>query len=322
MKQNFLDFEQPIAELQVKIEELRMIHDESAVDVAEEIGRLEKKSQQLTKEIHAKLTAWQIAKLARHPDRPYTLDYIQGLFTDFEELHGDRCYGDDAAIVGGLARFSGDPVMVLGHQKGRDTKEKILRNWGMPRPEGYRKALRLMRLAEKFRLPLFTFIDTPGAYPGIGAEERGQSEAIGRNLFELAGLRVPVVCTVIGEGGSGGALAIAVGDALLMLQFATYSVISPEGCASILWKSAERAPEAAESLGITATRLKGLGLIDKVVPEPPGGAHRDPAAMMSGLRKTLTETLKPLVALPLEDLLVSRRRRLLSFGKFKEIALN
>ena len=322
MKQNFLDFEQPIAELQAKIEELRMIRDESAVDVAEEIGRLEKKSQQLTKEIHAKLTAWQIAKLARHPDRPYTLDYIQGLFTDFEELHGDRRYGDDAAIVGGLARFNGNPVMVLGHQKGRDTKEKILRNWGMPRPEGYRKALRLMRLAEKFRLPLLTFIDTPGAYPGIGAEERGQSEAIGRNLFELAGLRVPVVCTVIGEGGSGGALAIAVGDALLMLQFATYSVISPEGCASILWKSAERAPEAAESLGITATRLKGLGLIDKVVPEPPGGAHRDPAAMMSGLRKTLTETLKPLVALPIEDLLVSRRRRLLTFGKFKEIALN
>ena len=322
MKQNFLDFEQPIAELQAKIEELRMIHDESAVDVAEEIGRLEKKSQQLTKEIHAKLTAWQIAKLARHPDRPYTLDYIQGLFTDFEELHGDRCYGDDAAIVGGLARFNGNPVMVLGHQKGRDTKEKILRNWGMPRPEGYRKALRLMRLAEKFRLPLFTFIDTPGAYPGIGAEERGQSEAIGRSLFELAGLRVPVVCTVIGEGGSGGALAIAVGDALLMLQFATYSVISPEGCASILWKSAERAPEAAESLGITATRLKGLGLIDKIIPEPPGGAHRDPAAMMSGLRKTLTETLKPLVTLPIEELLVSRRRRLLSFGKFKEIALN
>jgi acetyl-CoA carboxylase carboxyl transferase subunit alpha len=322
MKQNFLDFEQPIAELQAKIEELRMIHDESAVDVEEEIGRLEKKSQQLTKEIHARLTAWQIAKLARHPDRPYTLDYIQGLFTDFEELHGDRRYGDDAAIVGGLARFNGNPVMVLGHQKGRDTREKILRNWGMPRPEGYRKSLRLMRLAEKFRLPLFTFIDTPGAYPGIGAEERGQSEAIGRNLFELAGLRVPVVCTVIGEGGSGGALAIAVGDALLMLQFATYSVISPEGCASILWKSAERAPEAAESLGITATRLKSLGLIDKIVPEPPGGAHRNPAAMMSGLRKTLTETLKPLVALPIEELLVSRRRRLLSFGKFKEIALN
>ncbi|MBK9606059.1 MAG: acetyl-CoA carboxylase carboxyltransferase subunit alpha [Betaproteobacteria bacterium] len=321
MKQNFLDFEQPIAELQAKIEELRMIQGESAIDVAKEIDRLERKSLQLTKEIHAKLTAWQIAKLARHPDRPYALDYIQGVFTDFEELHGDRCYGDDAAIVGGVARFNGNAVMVLGHQKGRDTKEKILRNWGMPRPEGYRKALRLMRLAEKFGLPLFTFIDTPGAYPGIGAEERGQSEAIGRNLFELAGLRVPVVCTVIGEGGSGGALAIAVGDALLMLQFATYSVISPEGCASILWKSSERAAEAAESLGITASRLKGLGLIDKVVSEPPGGAHRDPAAMMSVLRKTLAEVLKPLAAMPVDDLLLARRRRLLSFGKFKEIAL-
>ena len=321
MKQNFLDFEQPIAELQAKIEELHMVQGESAIDVAKEIDRLEKKSLQLTKEIHARLTAWQIAKLARHPDRPYALDYIQGVFTDFEELHGDRCYGDDAAIVGGVARFNGNAVMVLGHQKGRDTKEKILRNWGMPRPEGYRKALRLMRLAEKFGLPLFTFIDTPGAYPGIGAEERGQSEAIGRNLFELAGLRVPVVCTVIGEGGSGGALAIAVGDALLMLQFATYSVISPEGCASILWKSSERAPEAAESLGITASRLKGLGLIDKVVPEPPGGAHRDPAAMMSVLRKTLAEVLKPLAAMPVDELLVARRRRLLSFGKFKEIAL-
>ena len=317
MKQNFLDFEQPIAELQAKIEELRMIRDESAVDVAEEIGRLEKKSQQLTREIHAKLTAWQIAKLARHPDRPYTLDYIQGLFTDFEELHGDRCYGDDAAIVGGLARFNGDPVMVLGHQKGRDTKEKILRNWGMPRPEGYRKALRLMRLAEKFGLPLFTFIDTPGAYPGIGAEERGQSEAIGRNLFELAGLRVPVVCTVIGEGGSGGALAIAVGDALLMLQFATYSVISPEGCASILWKSAERAPEAAESLGITAMRLKGLGLIDKIVPEPPGGAHRDPVAMMGNLKVVLASEYARLALLTPEKRLSLRRQRLSGYGAFK-----
>ena len=322
MKQTFLDFEQPIAELQAKIDELRMIRDESAVDVAEEIDRLEKKSQQLTREIHAKLTAWQIAKLARHPDRPYALDYIQGLFTDFEELHGDRCYGDDPAIVGGLARFNGRPVIVMGHQKGRDTREKILRNWGMPRPEGYRKALRLMRLAEKFNLPIFTFIDTPGAYPGIGAEERGQSEAIGRNLFEMAGLQVPIVCTVIGEGGSGGALAIAVGDALLMLQFSTYSVISPEGCASILWKSAERAPEAAESLGITATRLKGLGLIDKVVAEPTGGAHRDPASMMSTLKKALTETLNPLAAMPIDDLMASRHERLLSFGKFKEIAIH
>ena len=321
MKQTYLDFEQPIAELQAKIEELRTIHDESGVDVAEEIERLEKKSQQLTKDIHSKLTAWQIAKLARHPDRPYALDYINGIFTGFEELHGDRSYGDDNAIVGGLARFNDQPVMVLGHQKGRDTKEKILRNWGMPRPEGYRKALRLMRLAEKFKLPLFTFIDTPGAYPGIGAEERGQSEAIGRNLFELAGLRVPVICTVIGEGGSGGALAIAVGDALLMLQFATYSVISPEGCASILWKSAERAPEAAESLGITAVRLKALGMIDKVVPEPPGGAHRDPPAMMVALRKALFETLKALAAMPVDELLATRRKRLLGYGKFKESAV-
>jgi acetyl-CoA carboxylase carboxyl transferase subunit alpha len=321
MKQTFLDFEQPLAELHAKIEELRLIHDESGVDVGDEIGRLERKSQQLTKDIYAKLSAWQIAKLARHPDRPYTLDYIHGIFTDFEELHGDRAYADDNAIVGGLARLNGRPVMVLGHQKGRDTKEKILRNWGMPRPEGYRKALRLMRLAEKFELPLFTFIDTPGAYPGIGAEERGQSEAIGRNLFELAGLKIPVICTVIGEGGSGGALAIAVGDALLMLQFATYSVISPEGCASILWKSAERAPEAAESLGITAARLKSLNMIDRVVPEPIGGAHRDPAAMIASLRKAIVDTLKSLSELPIDAVLARRRERLLGYGKFKDSAL-
>ena len=319
MKQTYLDFEQPIAELQAKIEELRVAGAGSSSEVKDEIERLEKKSQQLTREIHSKLTAWQIAQLARHPDRPYTLDYIAGLFTEFEELHGDRCFGDDAAIVGGLARFNGSPVVVMGHQKGRDTREKILRNWGMPRPEGYRKALRLMRLAEKFGLPLITFVDTPGAYPGIGAEERGQSEAIGRNLFEMAGLRVPIVCTVIGEGGSGGALAIAVGDALLMLQYATYSVISPEGCASILWKSAERAPEAAESLGITAPRLKSLGLVDKVVPEPNGGAHRDVRAMLASLKKVLAETLKPLAAMPIDELLVMRRERLLSFGKFKEL---
>ena len=319
MKQTYLDFEQPIAELQARIDELRVGGDAKSADVVDEIERLEKKSQQLTREIHAKLSAWQIAKLARHADRPYTLDYIHGMFTDFEELHGDRCFGDDAAIVGGVARFNGTPVVVMGHQKGRDTREKILRNWGMPRPEGYRKALRLMRLAEKFGLPLLTFIDTPGAYPGIGAEERGQSEAIGRNLFELAGLRVPIVCTVIGEGGSGGALAIAVGDALLMLQYATYSVISPEGCASILWKSAERAPEAAESLGITAARLKTLGLVDKVVPEPHGGAHRDPVAMAATLKRVLADTLKPLAATPIDDLLALRRERLLSFGKFKEI---
>ena len=319
MRQTYLDFEQPIAELQAKIEELRVAGAGPSSDVNEEIDRLEKKSQQLTREIHSKLTAWQIAKLARHPDRPYTLDYITGLFTEFEELHGDRSFGDDPAIVGGVARFNGTPVVVMGHQKGRDTREKILRNWGMPRPEGYRKALRLMRLAEKFGLPLITFIDTPGAYPGIGAEERGQSEAIGRNLFEMAGLRVPIVCTVIGEGGSGGALAIAVGDVLLMLQYATYSVISPEGCASILWKSAERAPEAAESLGITAPRLKSLGLVDKVVPEPSGGAHRDVGAMLASLKKVLAETLKPLAAMPIDELLVMRRERLLSFGKFKEL---
>ena len=264
MKQTFLDFEQPIAELQAKIDELRYVHEDSAVDISDEITRLQKKSQQLTKEIYGKLTAWQIAMVARHPQRPYTLDYINSLFSDFRELHGDRGYADDPAIVGGLARFNGKPCMVLGHQKGRDTKEKIHRNFGMPRPEGYRKALRLMKLAEKFGLPLFTFVDTPGAYPGIGAEERGQSEAIGRNLYEMAGLRVPIIVTVIGEGGSGGALAIAVGDVTLMLQYATYSVISPEGCASILWKSAEQAPEAAEILGITAPRLKQLGLIDKV----------------------------------------------------------
>jgi len=320
-QQTYLDFEQPLAELQSKIDELRVIHDESGVDVADEIGRLEKKNQQLARDIYLKLSAWQIAKLARHPDRPYTLDYVNGIFTDFEELHGDRAYADDNAIVGCLARLNGTPVMVLGHQKGRDTKEKILRNWGMPRPEGYRKALRLMRLAGKFGLPLFTFVDTPGAYPGIGAEERGQSEAIGRNLFELAGLRVPIICTVIGEGGSGGALAIAVGDVLLMLQFATYSVISPEGCASILWKSAERAPEAAESLGITAQRLKSLGMIDKIVPEPLGGAHRDPAAMVASLRKALVEELKSISEQSIETTLANRRQRLLGYGKFKDTAI-
>src|SRR2546423_6248725 len=308
MKQTFLDFEQPIADLQAKIEELRYVHEDSAVDIADEINRLNKKSQQLTKEIYSKLSSSQIAQVARHPQRPYTLDYIAGIFTDFHELHGDRSYGDDQAIVGGLARFNGAPCMVIGHQKGRDTKEKIHRNFGMPRPEGYRKALRLMKLAEKFGMPLMTFVDTPGAYPGIDAEMRGQSEAIGRNLFEMAGLKIPVVCTVIGEGGSGGALAIAVGDALLMLQFATYSVISPEGCASILWKSSERAPEAAESLGITAARLKALGMIDKVIPEPVGGAHRDPSARMAGLPKTPVDTLESQAELPADERLPTRRR--------------
>jgi acetyl-CoA carboxylase carboxyl transferase subunit alpha len=319
MKQTFLDFEQPIAELQAKIDELRYVHEDSAVDISDEISRLTKKSQQLTKDIYSKLTSWQIAQVARHPQRPYTLDYINGMFTDFHELAGDRSYADDPAIVGGLARFNGAPCMVIGHQKGRDTKEKIHRNFGMPRPEGYRKALRLMKLAEKFGVPLFTFVDTPGAYPGIGAEERGQSEAIGRNLYEMAGLATPVIVTVIGEGGSGGALAIAVGDVTLMLQYATYSVISPEGCASILWKSSAQAPEAAETLGITAARLKPLGLIDRIVSEPPGGAHRDHAAMMTALKKALAETLRGLKELPVETLLDTREDRVLGYGKFKEI---
>jgi len=319
MKQTFLDFEQPIAELQAKIDELRYVHEDSAVDISDEINRLQKKSQQLTKEIYGKLSAWQIAQVARHPQRPYTLDVVVGAFTDFHELHGDRVYADDAAIVGGLARFNGSPCMIVGHQKGRDTKEKIFRNFGMPRPEGYRKALRLMRLAEKFELPLFTFVDTPGAFPGIGAEERGQSEAIGRNLYEMAGLRTPIIVTIIGEGGSGGALAIAVGDVTLMLQYATYSVISPEGCASILWKSSSHAEEAAETLGITAVRLKTLGLIDKVVAEPPGGAHRDHAAMMTTLKKALTEALHHVQQQSLDALLEAREDKLLGYGKFKEL---
>jgi acetyl-CoA carboxylase carboxyl transferase subunit alpha len=319
MKQTFLDFEQSIAELQAKIDELRYVHEDSAVDISDEINRLQKKSQQLTKEVYGKLSAWQIAQVARHPQRPYTLDVVAGAFTDFHELHGDRVYADDAAIVGGLARFNGSPCMVIGHQKGRDTKEKIFRNFGMPRPEGYRKALRLMRLAEKFELPLFTFVDTPGAFPGIGAEERGQSEAIGRNLYEMAGLRTPIVVTIIGEGGSGGALAIAVGDVTLMLQYATYSVISPEGCASILWKSASHAEEAAETLGITAQRLKTLGLIDKVVAEPLGGAHRDHAAMMTTLKKALTEALHHVQQQSLDALLEAREDKLLGYGKFKEL---
>jgi acetyl-CoA carboxylase carboxyl transferase subunit alpha len=319
MKQTFLDFEQPIADLQTKIEELRYVHEDSAVDISDEINRLTKKSQQLTKEIYSKLSSWQIAQVARHPQRPYTLDYIAGIFTDFHELHGDRSYGDDPAIVGGMARFNGMPCMVIGHQKGRDTKEKIHRNFGMPRPEGYRKALRLMKLAEKFGLPLFTFVDTPGAFPGIGAEERGQSEAIGRNLYEMAGLKTPVIAVVIGEGGSGGALAIAIGDTTLMLQYATYSVISPEGCASILWKSAAHAEEAAETLGITASRLKTLGLIDKVVNEPLGGAHRDRAAMMVMLKKALTEALRQAQEQSIDALLEAREDKLLGYGKFKEL---
>jgi acetyl-CoA carboxylase carboxyl transferase subunit alpha len=322
MKVTFLDFEQPVSELEGKIEQLRYVQDDSALDISDEIGRLQKKSQTLTKDIYAKLTSWQISQVSRHPQRPYTLDYIQHLFTDFEELHGDRNYADDPAIVGGLARFNGQSVMVIGHQKGRDTKERQYRNFGMPRPEGYRKAMRLMRLAEKFGIPIMTFIDTPGAYPGVGAEERGQSEAIGKNLYVMAELKVPIICTIIGEGGSGGALAIAVGDAMLMLQYATYSVISPEGCASILWKSADKASDAAETLGITATRLKTLGLVDKIIGEPLGGAHRDYPAMMQTMKKALQDTLKQVQSQTTQEMLQARFTRLMSYGKFKEIELN
>jgi len=318
LKTTFLEFEQPIAELETRIEELRFVQDDSAVDISDEIQRLTKRSQSLTKDIYGKLSPWQVAQVARHPQRPFTLDYIQGLFTHFEELHGDRIFSDDASIVGGLARFNGTACVVLGHQKGRDTKEKIARNFGMPKPEGYRKALRLMKLAEKFALPVFTFVDTPGAFPGIDAEERGQSEAIGRNLFEMARLRAPIIVTIIGEGGSGGALAIAVGDVILMMQYATYSVISPEGCASILWRSAEMAPDAADALGITASRLKTLGLIDKIVPEPLGGAHRDPQTAAQALKKALTETLKQLQEKKPKELVETRLERLMSHGKFKE----
>jgi acetyl-CoA carboxylase carboxyl transferase subunit alpha len=293
------------------------VQDDSAVDISEEIERLQKKSQALLKDIYAKLSPWQVSQLARHPQRPYTLDYIGDIFTDFHELHGDRAFADDLSIVGGLARFNGTPVMVLGHQKGRDTKERALRNFGMSKPEGYRKALRLMKLAEKFGLPIFTFVDTPGAYPGIDAEERGQSEAIGRNLFEMSQLKVPVITTIIGEGGSGGALAIAVGDAVLMLQYATYSVISPEGCASILWKSADKAPDAAEALGLTAHRLKALGVIDKIVAEPLGGAHRDPKQMASMLKRALADTLRQFQGMKTKELLTARHERLLAYGKFK-----
>jgi len=322
MKISFLDFEQQIADLDGKIENLRFAQDDSAVDISEEIARLEKKSQTLTREIYAKLTPWQISQVARHPQRPYTLDYLSLIFSDFEELHGDRAFADDHAIVGGLARFNGQSVMVIGHQKGSGTKEKVYRNFGMPRPEGYRKALRLMRLAEKFSIPVLTFIDTPGAYPGIDAEERGQSEAIGRNLYVMAELRVPIIVTVIGEGGSGGALAIGVGDVVQMLQYSTYSVISPEGCASILWKSAEKASEAAEIMGITASRLKTLGLIDKIVHEPLGGAHRDPVAMGQNLKKALLDALKQVGALSTSELLEARFARLMAYGRTKEQPLH
>ena len=316
-KRHFLDFEQPIAELESKIDELRYVQTESAVDISDEIGRLAAKSQQLTRDIYANLTPWQVTQIARHPQRPYTLDYVGEIFTEFQELHGDRHYADDQSIVGGLARFNGQACMVLGHQKGRDTKERTARNFGMSRPEGYRKALRLMKVAEKFGLPVFTFVDTPGAYPGIGAEERGQSEAIARNLFVMAELQTPVICTVVGEGGSGGALAIGVGDRTLILQYSTYSVISPEGCASILWKSADKAPEAAEALGLTAHRLKALGVIDKIVAEPLGGAHRDPQQMASMLKRALADTLRQFQGMKTKDLLAARHERLLAYGKFK-----
>lgn len=317
MNLNFLDFEQPIAELEARIEELRHLDAEEGMDIGEELAKLEAKSETLTEKIFSNLNAWQIAQLARHPQRPYTLDYIDRIFSDFQELHGDRCYADDLALVGGLARLQGRPVMVIGHQKGRDTKEKVLRNFGMPRPEGYRKALRFMTLAERFQLPVVTFIDTPGAYPGIGAEERGQSQAIARNLQVMSRLRVPIICTVIGEGGSGGALAIGVGDRVHMLRNSTYAVISPEGCASILWKSADRAADAAEAMGITSDRLHQLGLIDQIIEEPLGGAHRDPQTTAITIRDAIVEALSELQTLPVEELLEARYRRLTGFGVYK-----
>ncbi len=318
MNPNFLDFEQPIAELEAKLQELRQAGQGQALDVEDDIGRLEQKLRQRTADIFRELTPWQITQVSRHPARPYTLDYLGAICEEFHELAGDRAYADDAAIVGGPARLDGRAVMVIGHQKGRDTKSKVRRNFGMPRPEGYRKALRLMKMAERFGLPLLTFIDTPGAYPGVGAEERGQSEAIARNLMEMASLRVPVICTVIGEGGSGGALAIGVGDRTLMLEYSTYSVISPEGCASILWKSADKARDAAEQLGLTAPRLLELGLVDSVIPEPLGGAHRDPDAMAATLKKVLTDTLAELDKVPIADLLERRYRRLRAYGAYAE----
>lgn len=318
MKKSFLDFESPIAELDNKIQELRYVQTESAVDISSEIEQLTKKSLQLTKEIYADLTPWQITKIARHPERPYTLDYIHHIFTDFVELHGDRHFADDQSIVGGLARFNGLACVVLGHQKGRDTKERTLRNFGMTKPEGYRKALRLMKLAEKFKLPVFTFVDTPGAYPGIDAEERSQSEAIGRNIYEMAQLETPIITTIIGEGGSGGALAISVADQVVMLQYAVYSVISPEGCASILWKSSEKAQDAAEAMGITAHRLKALGVVDKIVSEPVGGAHRDHSQMCSNLKRALQDAYRQVSDLKTKELLDRRYERLQSYGKFSD----
>ncbi len=314
MNPNFLDFEQPIADLQAKIEELRLVGNDNALNIGDEVGRLQEKSKTLTASIFSNLSSWQIAQLARHPKRPYTLDYLEHLFTEFEELHGDRHFSDDAALVGGVARLNDEPVMVIGHQKGRDVREKVRRNFGMPRPEGYRKACRLMEMAERFKMPILTFIDTPGAYPGIDAEERGQSEAIAWNLRVMSRLKTPIIATVIGEGGSGGALAIGVCDQLNMLQYATYSVISPEGCASILWKTAEKAPDAAEAMGITAERLKGLGIVDQVISEPLGGAHRNPVAMAENVREALTQQLQTLRGFDTDALLDRRYKRLMSYG--------
>jgi len=318
MNLNFLEFEQPIAELEAKIDELNYVSDDADINISDEVKKLKEKSRALTESIFSNLTPWQVSQLARHPQRPYTLDYIIRIFTDFEELHGDRHYGDDHAIIGGIARLNDQPVMVIGQQKGRDTREKLRRNFGMPRPEGYRKALRLMEMAERFRLPILTFIDTPGAYPGIGAEERGQSEAIARNLLVMSHLKTPIICTVIGEGGSGGALAIGVGDQTLMLQYSTYSVISQEGCASILWKSAEKASDAAEALGITSGRLRDLGMIDRIISEPLGGAHRNVDAVVDNVKQALVETLGELQKKSLDELLEARYQRLQAYGQYTD----
>ncbi|HJP03708.1 MAG: acetyl-CoA carboxylase carboxyltransferase subunit alpha [Gammaproteobacteria bacterium] len=318
MDLNFLDFEQPIAELEAKIDELRFVGDDSNLNISEEIDRLKSKSESLTRSIFANLSPWQVAQLARHPQRPYMLDYLEAMCPDFQELHGDRMYSDDAAIVGGLARLAGKSVMLIGHQKGRNTKSRVRRNYGMPKPEGYRKALRLMQMAERFSIPIITLIDTPGAYPGVGAEERGQSEAIARNLFAMASLRTPIISVVIGEGGSGGALAIGVSDHLIMLEYSIYSVISPEGCASILWKNAEKAEAAATAMGITAERLRGLGLVDEVIPEPLGGAHRAPQAMAETLQNAIVATLGNLDSVDMDEVLARRKQRVESVGRFRE----
>jgi acetyl-CoA carboxylase carboxyl transferase subunit alpha len=318
MAMNFLDFEQPIAELEAKIDELKFVSSDAEVNIGEEIARLRAKSRQLTTSIFSNLTQWQIAQLARHPQRPYTLDYVSAIFTDFQELHGDRMYADDHAIVGGVGRLEGKPVMIIGQQKGRDTKERVRRNYGMPKPEGYRKALRLMKMAERFQIPLITFVDTPGAYPGVGAEERGVSESIARNLFEMATLRTPIVTLVIGEGGSGGALAISVADRLMMLQYSIYSVITPEGCAAILWRSGDKKDLAAEAMGLSAERIARLGVVDEVIKEPLGGAHRDPQAMADSVKEALLRRLGELQTLPIEQVIKARQERLRGYGVYSE----